>query len=190
MESLVTTSMDILALMSWMDLTMKTHIGLIWVLWANIIIPYNNINIVSSGEYLKDLDRILLPQDPVLDDKVPRPVMERGHCGGQWNNLESSWEGGERWSNRDCHSTPEDFLQPLSRYSSKVKIQIFDCLLIIFCFQKFLLERQRNMFRVAVYYKPEQHIVTKVEKYYLSWISFKEVICRSWKMPRWPYQTN
>ena len=35
-----------------------------------------------SGEYVKDIDFELLPQDPLLDDKFPRPLVERGYCYG------------------------------------------------------------------------------------------------------------
>ena len=77
--------------------------------------PTDNI-----GEYLKDLDRILVPQDPLLDHKVPRPLMERGHCGGKWSTLEASWKGLEKFTNRDCPTNQEGYLQPLSRQSSKV----------------------------------------------------------------------
>ena len=37
---------------------------------------------------MKDVDRVLLPQDPSLDHKFPRPVTERSHCGGIWEAME------------------------------------------------------------------------------------------------------
>ena len=74
-----------------------------------------------QGEYLKDLDKVLLPQDPLLNNKVPRPLIERGHCNGVWGPLEQSWYDKEEYNNRDCgHYDPVDYLQPLSRLSSKV----------------------------------------------------------------------
>ena len=77
-----------------------------------------------SGEYVKDLDNIIMPQDPILQHKIPIPLMEKGHCLGVWSSMENSWydEGGESYlTNRDCQSfDPSDFSQPLSVSSSKV----------------------------------------------------------------------
>ena len=105
----------------------------------------------NLGEYLKDLDQVIVPQDPLLDNKIPRPIMERGYCGGLWSTLESSWSSEERYSIRDCHSWPSDFQQPLSKHTSR----------------ELLLERQENIMRIAVYYEPEQSIVTKVKFHWL-----------------------
>ena len=74
-----------------------------------------------TGEYLKDLDQDLLPQDPLLDHKIPRPLVEKGLCGGLWNTLESSWKDSDGVQTiRDCSES--DYVQPFSRLSSKVSI--------------------------------------------------------------------
>ena len=123
---LMETDFTKLELMSKKKMTFQVHIGIIWVRKCKSKLQDDLI--CSSGEYLKDIDRIVVPQDPLLDHKVPRPLMERGHCGGSWSTLETSWEGTEQFTNRDCNSDRVDFLQPLSRKSSKVKVDIF-----IFC---------------------------------------------------------
>ena len=74
---------------------------------------------VCSGEYVKDVDFLLLPQDPLLDVKFPRPVVERGSCNGMWRGLDKKNEDEEgNVRNRDCGD--EDYLQPLSKQSSEV----------------------------------------------------------------------
>ena len=75
---------------------------------------------VCSGEYVKDVDFLLLPQDPLLDVKFPRPVVERGSCNGMWRGLDKKNEDEEgNVRNRDCGDG--DYLQPLSKQSSEVK---------------------------------------------------------------------
>ena len=77
----------------------------------------------NMGEYLKDLNYTLMPQEPLLDLKFPRPIMERGHCGGIWESLESSWDKEVKDQLRDCNSEKsenEDFPSPFARRSSKV----------------------------------------------------------------------
>ena len=82
-----------------------------------------------AGEYVKDLDWAVLAQDPVLASKVPRPLVEKGHCQGIWAPLENTWyEAAEDYTTfRDCWDyDPPDHLQPLSRYSSKVRCRYLD----------------------------------------------------------------
>ena len=98
-----------------MAVTILDLIGITWVRMVEfkkkVIGKCHSI----PGEYLKDLERIVLPQDPLLDHKVPRPVMERGYCGGVWSTLELS-----QISNaRDCSNENGD-PQYLSKYTSKV----------------------------------------------------------------------
>ena len=74
---------------------------------------------MNPGEYLKDLDQALLPQDPLLDHQVPRPLVEKGLCKGLWGPLEKSWQDSDGVQTyRDCSHT--DYIQPFSRLSSKV----------------------------------------------------------------------
>ena len=77
---------------------------------------------MNLGEYLKDVDQDIVPQDPLLDHKVPRPIMERGYCGGFWSNLEETWKEKNMFTNRDCSTT--DFTHPLSRRTSKESIEL------------------------------------------------------------------
>ena len=53
---------------------------------------------------MKDLDWVVLAQDPVLASKVPRPLVEKGHCQGIWAPLENTWyEAAEDYTTfRDC----------------------------------------------------------------------------------------
>ena len=98
-----------------------------------------------SGEYVKDIDFELLPQDPLLDDKFPRPLVERGYCYGIFDPVGSCFvyykikgnhyplsflsqvdnanrlETGDI-KNRDCESG--DYLQPLSDVSSSVGLVV------------------------------------------------------------------
>ena len=71
-----------------------------------------------SGEYIKDVDKIILPQDPLLNHKFPMPIIERGHCGGVWEAMEDDRK--EEFDGilyRNCDG--EDF-QPLAMMNSKV----------------------------------------------------------------------
>ena len=72
-----------------------------------------------AGEYVKDVDFLLLPQDPLMDLKFPRPVVERGYCYGIFNALEEkNRDDTGKIGNRDCDSG--DYLQPLADFSSRV----------------------------------------------------------------------
>ena len=72
-----------------------------------------------TGEYVKDVDFLLLPQDPLMDLKFPRPVVERGYCFGIFNALEEkNRDDTGKIGNRDCDSG--DYLQPLADFSSRV----------------------------------------------------------------------
>ena len=78
-------------------------------------------NFFSSGEYVKDVDFLLLPQDPLLDIKYPRPVVERGYCYGIFQALdEKNRDDTGKIGNRDCDSG--DYLQPFSEMSSRVSL--------------------------------------------------------------------
>ena len=50
----------------------------------------HNMKKIFLGEYIKDIDKIVLPQDPLLANKFPTPIMERAACGGIWEALEES----------------------------------------------------------------------------------------------------
>ena len=76
---------------------------------------------IFLGEYIKDIDKIVLPQDPLLANKFPTPIMERAACGGIWEALEESEK--EKWDGdlyRDCFA--EEYFQPLAMFDSKVHI--------------------------------------------------------------------
>ena len=75
--------------------------------------------ICCSGEYIKDVDRVVLPQDPVLDHKFPRPITERSHCGGIWEALEEDIKEDEDELKRDCYA--DGYIQPLSNFNSEVR---------------------------------------------------------------------
>ena len=84
---------------------------------------------------------------------------------GIWMGMEQSWEMDEYYTNRDCYSyDPTDYLQPLSRLSSKVKLYDFKTKNEVFIFQELLWGRQEDLFRIAVYYQPEQNFITKITK--------------------------
>ena len=34
------------------------------------------------------MDNLLIPQESLLNNKLPRPLVEKGNCGGIWQNLE------------------------------------------------------------------------------------------------------
>ena len=71
---------------------------------------------------MKDLDNVLIPQESLLNNKLPRPLVEKGNCGGIWQNLEDKWDEDEEQKEvRDCYSSEPTHLQPLSRHSSKVR---------------------------------------------------------------------
>ena len=85
---------------------------------------YTKTHWYNMGEYLKDLDQKLLPQDPLLNHKIPRPLVEKGHCLGIWTSLESPWLDDTTdygYSKRDCNDWNNPFyLQPLAKLTSKV----------------------------------------------------------------------
>ena len=73
------------------------------------------------GEYIKDIDHIILPLDPILNNTIPLPIIERGHCGGNYEAFEEYLK--EKLENngelrRDCYGKPYE--QPLSIFDSKV----------------------------------------------------------------------
>ena len=70
-----------------------------------------------SGEYIKDIDKIILPQDPLLNHKFPTPIIERGLCGGVWESMEDDLKEDDGTLYRNCDG--ED-LQPLALLTSKV----------------------------------------------------------------------
>ena len=74
---------------------------------------------IFAGEYVKDIDFLLLPQETLLNLKYPRPLVERGYCYGVFQTVD---EGNKNEmgdvKNRDCHSG--DYLQPLSSENSVV----------------------------------------------------------------------
>ena len=62
-----------------------------WVHNDNMIICVSSMFIL--GEYVKDTDFLLLPQDPLLDNKFPRPLVRGGSCHWwliQWNQTDRS----------------------------------------------------------------------------------------------------
>ena len=90
---------------------------------------FHQMHSFSSGEYVKDLDQILIDQDPLLDYKVPRPLVERGYCSGTWSNFDSQWPW-DQPQPRDCwDSDMNGYEQPLSRHPSQVKHR-FRCAII------------------------------------------------------------
>ena len=95
-------------------------IGIIWVRFLN---RKHYFYFFSTGEYLKDLDGTIIPQDPLLMHKIPIPIVEKGACGGIWQNLENTWDFRVAQFNRDCSSSyPSYFLQPFSKLTSEVLI--------------------------------------------------------------------
>ena len=74
----------------------------------------------SLGEYVKDVDDILLPREPLLDQKFPRPVVERGYCRGIWATIDD-----DNQNKRDCN---DEYPQPLSAFGSDVELGNFSFL--------------------------------------------------------------
>ena len=62
---------------------------------------------------------MVLPQDPTLDHKFPRPITERSHCGGIWEALEENIKEDEDELKRDCYA--DGYIQPLSNFNSEVR---------------------------------------------------------------------
>ena len=84
---------------------------------------------VFTGEHLKDVDQVLLAQDPILDHKFPRPITERSHCGGIWEALEEEIKEDELV--RDCYA--EGYIQPLATCGC---VQLLNCMSFITSFRK------------------------------------------------------
>ena len=81
---------------------------------------------ITIGEYIKDVDKIIIPEDPLLKDKFPTPIMERGHCDGIWESMEESRrEDNDGVLIRDCYG-PE-YIQPLANMNSKVSLTYIYC---------------------------------------------------------------
>ena len=69
----------------------------------------------------------LLPQDPLLNLKFPRPIVERTYCGGSFIMMDTLPSTGfppkfERHCNFDDDDKgPKPFKDPFSTYDSKVR---------------------------------------------------------------------
>ena len=90
-----------------------------------------------------------------MEHRFPRPVMEKGYCmtTGTWAPVEEANTDPNTGlvTNRQCDEwdqdyTYNDFLQPMSLYSSS----------------ELLFDRQKNIFKIAMFYLPDQSIITKV----------------------------
>ena len=69
---------------------------------------------------MKDIDQVILPQDPLLNHTYPSPIMERANCGGKWEVFEDELkDANDDVLEKDCYA--EEYLQPLSLENSKVK---------------------------------------------------------------------
>ena len=69
---------------------------------------------------MKDIDQLILPQDPLLNHTYPSPIMERANCGGKWEVFEDELKDANGdVLDKDCYA--EEYLQPLSLENSKVK---------------------------------------------------------------------
>ena len=99
------------------------------------------------AEYLKDVDRVLIPQDPLLDHEIQRPLMERADCGGTWQTFDQHKADISYYKliERDCVGEPYPEYGFL-RMNSKDSIR----------------KRQQNIFKVALFYNPSDFIITKV----------------------------
>ena len=94
---------------------------------------------------MKDKNFTLLPHEPLLDVKFPRPLLDNGYCWeGSWWNLDEALSESDT-SQRPCEGW---FENQFARMNSR----------------EFLLDRQRNLFKVAVYYNPDQSVITKITK--------------------------
>lgn len=95
---------------------------------------------------MKDKDQALLPHEPLLDIKFPRPLVERGYC---WEGAFYDLDEAESMSGtitRDCDSGVFEY--PFAKMDS----------------MDFLLDRQRNLFKVAVYYNADQSVITQITR--------------------------
>ena len=103
--------------------------------------------ILLLAEYLKDVDRVLIPQDPLLDIELQRPLVERADCGGTWQSFDEykAKNSPHELIERDCVGEPYPeygFLQKNSKDSIR--------------------ERQQNIFKVSLFFNPNDFIITKV----------------------------
>lgn len=89
--------------------------GIIWVT-KEMKCAWFTVSSVLLGEYVKDVDDILLPREPLLDHKFPRPIMERGYCNGIWATIDDNEQ-----NKRDCN---DEYPQPLSAFGSDVEFWI------------------------------------------------------------------
>ena len=71
---------------------------------------------------MKDIDQKLLPQDPLLNHIIPRPLIENGVCGGQWRGLDKERAKDPKHIKRDCDPKSVD-PQHFSLMSSKVSLK-------------------------------------------------------------------
>ena len=150
--------------MNWMAMITQDLTGTTWV-YNKLFRLFDTLYLFFIlGEYIKDINFELLQQDRLLNHKIPRPLVEKGHCMGIWMGMEQAWESDEYYTNRDCMSyDPTDYLQPLSRLSSKVSSIEKGNIEAPFL-QELLWGRQEDLFRIAVYYQPEQNFITKITK--------------------------
>jgi len=90
----------------------------------------------NLGEYVVDRNFSLLPHDPFLDMAFPRPFPLKGVCGWPIDRLDTS--------KRDCEVVNYAF----NKLDS----------------EKMIIDRQRNFFKVAIYFEPDQSVITKITK--------------------------
>jgi len=90
----------------------------------------------NLGEYLVDRNFSILPHDPFLDMAFPRPLPLKGVCGWPIDRQENS--------KRDCEVVDYEF----NKLNS----------------EKMIIDRQKNFFKVAIYFEPDQSVITKITK--------------------------
>jgi len=90
----------------------------------------------NLGEYVADRNFSILPHDPFLDMTFPRPLPLVGGCG---------WPGDRaKDSNKKCNPVEYKFTDRDS--------------------DNMLADRLKNFFKVAVYFEPDQSVITKITK--------------------------
>ena len=116
---------------------------------------------------MKDVDRVVIPQDPLLDLEIQRPLMERADCGGAWKEYDQHKSEISFYDiiERDCFGEPYPEYGWL-RMNSKDSIR----------------ERQKNIFKVALFYNPSDFIITKVTLGHIPTVNF-EFLHRSPNQP-------
>ena len=86
-------------------------------------------HLFRQGEYVKDVDKILIPTDPLLNLSVPLPLSERDLCGGVFESMEEYYQEndptGEKFR-RDCYA--ESYPHSLSFAKNAVSKVILDFL--------------------------------------------------------------